>query len=99
MSLCRIHFRFPFFSITKTLSAWSPFKRNTKYSKSDRKFLDYVKSELGNSPKTQTKVFLTSELIAHESRNYCETGGLSVDARKRELRLEDDNEYLMWIAS
>lgn len=70
-------------------------KNNTKYSDSDRKFLDYIRSELGDDPRSHTKIFLTSDLIANESRYPCGIGGLSIDARRRELCLKDNEEYPM----
>lgn len=60
------------------------------------KFFDYVRSELGDDPKTQTKVFLISELITNESRYHCGVGGKSVDASRKELCLEDNDEYPAW---
>lgn len=34
-----------------------------KYSDSDKKFLDYVRSELGDYPKNQTKVFYYIKIV------------------------------------
>lgn len=70
--------------------------KRTKYSDSDRKFLDYVRSELGDDPNSQTKVFYGKDLIDKTSRHFCGIGGLSVDARRKELGLEDNSEYPMW---
>lgn len=71
-------------------------KRNTRYSDSDRKFLDYIRSELGDNLKTQSKIFLTNELITNESWYAYEIGGQVVDDCRRELGLEDSEEYLVW---
>lgn len=54
---------FPFYPKCKSLHTWPPGRKNTQYS--DRKFLDYLMSELGDNPQIQTKVFFTSELIAN----------------------------------
>lgn len=87
---------FPFLPKCKALRTWDPIKRNTPYSDSDVKFLNYVRSELGDDPRTQTKVFLSGELIADASRYLCGIGGYSIDARRRELGLEDNYEYPFW---
>lgn len=87
---------FPFYPKHKSLLSWSPVKKKTKYSDSDIKFFDYIKSELRTDPKTQTKVFLTSELIDNPSKKFCGIGGLFVDARRRELGLEGNDEYPVW---
>lgn len=84
---------FPFYPKCKALRTWSPVKKNTRYSDSDRKFLDYIQSELGDNLRTQSKVFFTSELIANESRHACGIGGLAAADRRRELSLEDNEEY------
>lgn len=87
---------FPFYPKCNALRTWSFMKRNTQYSESDRKFLDYVQSELGDSPKIQSKIFLTSELLATVSRYACGIGGQVVDDRWRELGLEENEEYPVW---
>lgn len=86
----------PFYPKRKSLLSWSSVKKKTKYSDSYLKFLDYIKNEPGTGPKSQTKIFLTSELIDNPSMNSCGIGGLSVDARRRELGLEDNDDYLVW---
>lgn len=41
--------------LTKNLEAWYPVpKKNSGYSKSNLKILDFVKSELGDNLQTQT---------------------------------------------
>lgn len=47
-------------------------------------------------PKIQTKVFFTGELIERSSRHSCGMGGLSANARRRELKIEDNDEYPAW---
>lgn len=73
---------FPFMPLTKNLEAWYPVpKKNSGYSESDLKILDFVKSELGDNPQTQTKVFSTTDFLNKESKVWCEIGGMFVNSR------------------
>lgn len=65
---------FLFYPKCKAFRAWYPIKKNIKYSDSNRKFLDFVRNELGDDPRSKTKVFLTSELIINENRHPCGIG-------------------------
>lgn len=87
---------FPFYPKRKSLLLLSKVYKRTKYSDSDKKFLDYVRSELGESAKNQTKIFYTRDLLENSSRHFCGIGGLRTDARRSELGLEDKSEYPMW---
>lgn len=58
--------------------------------------MDYVRSELGVNPKSQTKIFYTRDLLDYTSRNFCGIVDLRTDTYRRELGLEDNNEYPMW---
>lgn len=87
---------FPFYPKRKSLLPLSKVYKKTNYSDSDRKFLDYVRFELGDDPKRQTKVFYTNDLLDKDSRHFCGIGGLAVEARRKELGLEDNSEYPMW---
>lgn len=55
---CRSGFPFP--PLTMNLEAWRPVGKRPVYSEDDKKFLDFVEKELGDDPKKQTKVFLTT---------------------------------------
>lgn len=82
--------RFPFNPLTKKLEAWHPVnKKNTSYSEFDLKFRDFFKSELGNDPYNQTKVFSIKNLLDKESRE-------SVKSWRSQLGLEDNEVYPMW---
>lgn len=48
--------RFPFSPLVKSFEAWRPVGKRSNYSEYDKKFMDFIKSELGDNPKTQTKV-------------------------------------------
>lgn len=73
---------FPFMPLTKNLEAWYPIpKKNSGYSESDLKILDFVKSELSDNPQTQTKVFSTTDFLNKESKVWCEIGGMFVNSR------------------
>lgn len=87
---------FPFYLKRKSLLSFNKVYKRTKYSDSDRNVLDYIKSKLGDDPKKQTKIFYTRDLLENTSRYSCGIGCMRVDARRRELGLEDDSEYLMW---
>lgn len=58
--------------------------------------MDYVRSELGESAKNQTKIFYTRDLLENLSRHFFGIGGLRIDARRSKLGLEDKGEYSMW---
>lgn len=66
VGVLRVQIELPFYPKYKTLRAWHPMKKNIKYSNSNRKFLDYIRSELEDDPRTQSKFFLTSDLITNE---------------------------------
>lgn len=84
---------FPFYPKYKALLSLNRVYKKTKYSDPGKKYLDYVRSELGDDPKNQTKVYFTGELIKKSSREFCGIGRLSVNTRLRELKLEDNDEY------
>lgn len=72
---------FPFSALIMNLEAWCPVGKRPNYSEIDKKFLDFVKRELGNDPKKQTKVFSTHILLTPESLNWCGIGGPSISLR------------------
>lgn len=87
---------FPFPPQVMNLGAWLPVGKRPKYSNHNKKFLDFVRSELGDNPKTKTKVFSAHALLQLESRHWCGIGGPSIDLWQRELRLVDDDKYPTW---
>lgn len=88
---CTHGFSFP--PLVRNLEAWRPVGKKPNYSEYDRKFLNFVKSELGYNPKNQTKVFSTTELLEPKSRHWCGIRGPQVEVRHKLLGLTDDNEY------
>lgn len=62
--------RFPFPPLVNSLEAWRQVGKNPNYSEFDKKFLDFIKNELGDNPKTQTMVFSTNDLLSPESRHW-----------------------------
>lgn len=81
MVVCRMHYNSPFLPLVRSLKAWKPIGKKQNYFEYDRTFLDFVKSELGDDPKTQIKVFSTNKLLDPESRHWCRVGGPDVETR------------------
>lgn len=78
------------------LEAWRPVGKSPNYSEFDKKFLEFVRVELGDDPKKQTKVFSTSVLLDVQSLIWCGVCGVLIQPRQKELGLEDLSEYPAW---
>lgn len=85
---------FPFPLLVWSLEAWKPVGKNPHYSEYYRRFLDFVKSELGDDPKTQTKVFSINDLLKGESRKWCVMASPNNEGHCNLLGLIDTDEYL-----
>lgn len=91
---CTIGFSFP--PLANSLEAWRPVGKKPNYFEFDNKFFEFIRNDLGDDTKTQTKVFSSSALLEAESLRWCGMGGLKVEDRRQLLGLADNDEYLAW---